>query len=634
MDTKKTLLVTLTSATMFLVLFWLLATAVPPAYTLAIHEGINPSLPIPHAPESTIRYVAPTGSDSGDCTVVTSPCRTVQYAVDQAAEGDEIRVATGTYTDIHARSGITQVVYISKTVTVRGGYSADFSAWDPAQYATTLDAQSAGRVFYIIGDITTTLEGLSLTHGDAVGLGGGRWGDDAGGGVYVMTATIAISNCRIVNSSAYYGGGLFLWDSNNATLTGNQISNNTAERGGGVELYYSNNATLTGNQINNNAAARGGGLELYYSNNTTLTHGTIMSNTTTSHGGGLYMSFSSDNTTLTNNTITNNSSGDDGGGIFATGNNTMLMNNTIMGNTASDKGGGLYLYLGKTTLTNNTIVSNTASNGGALYLLSNNADLQNDIIADNVAENDGGGLYVQASSSVLRHLTLARNSGSTGIYVTEYAVSSSYLVMTNTILVSHTVGLSVTSGSTATVQATLWGSGKWANGTDYGGEGTIITGTVNVRGDPAFVDPDAGNYHILSTSAAVNAGVDAGVTTDIDGDTRPSGLGYDIGADEYLCHALATVTISGPITGNIGTAYTFNATISPTDASTPISYTWTPAPQSGQGTATTTYTWTTTGTHTITVTAENCGGVVTARHTIAIASPKYAIYLPLVLRNR
>lgn len=47
------------------------------------------------------------------------------------------------------------------------------------------------------------------------------------------------------------------------------------------------------------------------------------------------------------------------------------------------------------------------------------------------------------------------------------------------------------------------------------------------------MDPDAGDYHITEGSAARDAGVNAGVTTDIDGQARPQGAGYDIGADEW-----------------------------------------------------------------------------------------------------
>jgi hypothetical protein len=126
---------------------------------------------------------------------------------------------------------------------------------------------------------------------------------------------------------------------------------------------------------------------------------------------------------------------------------------------------------------------------------------------------------------------IARNTGGdgSGVCVIGYPDFGKYstVALTNTVLVSHTVGITVAQGSTATLQATLWG-----NETDWAGAGTLLTGTVNVWGDPAFVDPAAGDYHISLGSAAIDAGVDAGVTSDMDGQPRPIGGGYDIGADE------------------------------------------------------------------------------------------------------
>jgi len=46
------------------------------------------------------------------------------------------------------------------------------------------------------------------------------------------------------------------------------------------------------------------------------------------------------------------------------------------------------------------------------------------------------------------------------------------------------------------------------------------------------VDPDAGDYHIGPGSAALDAGVDAGVKTDVDHELCPY-QAPDLGADEY-----------------------------------------------------------------------------------------------------
>jgi len=150
-------------------------------------------------------------------------------------------------------------------------------------------------------------------------------------------------------------------------------------------------------------------------------------------------------------------------------------------------------------------------------------------------------VQVRGGSGQFLHNTIARNGSTYGLLVEAGAT----IALTNTILISHTVGITVAADSTATLQATLWGSGVWANGADRGGPGTILTGTVNVWGDPAFGDPEGGDYHIGPGSAAIDAGVDAGVTTDIDGDPRPVGAGYDIGADEFMSRTYLPLVIKG-----------------------------------------------------------------------------------------
>ena len=172
-----------------------------------------------------------------------------------------------------------------------------------------------------------------------------------------------------------------------------------------------------------------------------------------------------------------------------------------------------------------------------MHLVRSDTTLINNVIADNQTGILGSGLFVFSSSSRLLHNTIVRNSGGDGSgvcapekwYIPWYGVDDgpSSVALTNTILISHSVGISVTGGSTVTVDAILWHDTPI---TVFQSITSVVTVQNQYTGDSAFA---ADGYHLTVGSAAIDQGVDAGVTVDIDGEQRPVDGGYDLGADEF-----------------------------------------------------------------------------------------------------
>jgi len=331
----------------------------------------------PAAALTTERHVCP-----------TCPYTTVQAAVDAADPGDVIKIASGVYTGVHGRAAptgydgyhgpavITQVVYLSETVTLRGGYTTAFTdPPDPEANPTALDAQGQGRVLVIAGAITLTIEGLRITGGDATGLGGDHWGYDAGGGLFLWysDATVIIRNNQVFSNTADNGGGLYMYKGA-AAFSANTVTSNTANDYGGGLFLYDSDATLSANTVTRNTASSsgGGGLFLYYSD-ATLSANMVTFNTAHSGGGGLFLQGGAP--TLTNHVVADNQDNHAGSGLFIWDSSPRLLHTTMARNRGGD-GSGLYVAglsnRSSAILTNTIVVSHTV---GIMVTAGNTATL-------------------------------------------------------------------------------------------------------------------------------------------------------------------------------------------------------------------------------------------------------------------
>jgi len=526
--------------------------------------------------EGGILRVAPTGADAPGCGSAISPCGTVQFAVHQATPGDEIRLATGVYTGVQnapslntERFTATQVVVITKSLTLRGGYTVtNWDAPDAEANPTTLDAQGEGRVVVIIGPITATLEGLKITNGHAHGLGSERFRSIDGGGVYVRGANVTLSGLTVYSNAASrlerldscYGGGIYIDDSDTPKLLDNLVMANMASLrhrgyGGGIYLRRSPSALLRGNVISGNVGAgasngAGGGLQVYVSDGLILDDNIFRNNTGSGgadyRGGGVHMS-NCDGAMLTRNVFEGNLASEWwgwGGGLYlARSDDAALIGNRLEANVASELGqgwgGALYadscldLTLSRNLVTRNVGTQNLARSSwgaGLCLALGGPVTLTNNVVADNTATTSGSGLVIQGASSSLLHNTFARNGGGDGsaMLITSFEDHPSAVTLTNTLMVSHSVGISVTGGNTLTLNATLWHS---APITVSRSPTAALMAQLQLAGDPAF-GPDG--YHLTAASAALNRAVATAVTTDIDGQRRPAAGRADIGADELV----------------------------------------------------------------------------------------------------
>lgn len=277
----------------------------------------------------------------------------VQTALDGAKPGDEVRVASGTYTAVFGFG-------IPPGVALYGGFSGtetDRTQRSPARNVTILDGNGFSSAVTVPTNATgVVIDGFTIRNGVGQVVGTSTDYSRAGGGIYcnpgsevVISHNIITDNHIAPSDNVYtFGAGVFC-DHTDVTMSHNVIIGNSAENGGALGTWggaictFEGTALIDGNVITGNTSKGGPALAIY-------SQAQISNNLISGNVGGIESAYHT--LTIVNNTIAANSLT---ALLVRTG--TFTIANNIVANNSS----GLDCYSDAAkTLRNNDVIGNTS----------------------------------------------------------------------------------------------------------------------------------------------------------------------------------------------------------------------------------------------------------------------------------
>jgi parallel beta-helix repeat protein len=332
-------------------------------------------------------------------------------------------------------------------------------------------------------------------------------------GIVIQDAnhTITIEGCEIKNSSS--GSGIFA-NVTNLTIRNNTIRNNgRLDNGYDHQIYLQDaiNALIEGNNITHNNEG----------------------------GGGLISIAGADGITIRHNTIYNSNwsaiiIGDRYKGVLAGGQELYYVDNALIEkNIIYNCPRGIDIRatssLGPGDYTSLVIKNNIIYNANVVGIRTEDLNLfSNSIIANNTLYNNLVGIRfgsgVTYSNVIAKNNIIYNNQYSTGCLLEVSNASHLSNIDLNNNLFYSTVGNDTKVGST-TRSLELF---KSAFPNDEQNSKSL---------NPSFKNPSSFDFHLTENSSAINIGAhlsSLGVNNDFDGNPRPSGNGFDIGAYEIV----------------------------------------------------------------------------------------------------
>jgi hypothetical protein len=430
-------------------------------------------------------------------------------AIHSSATNDLIWVAAGVY---------IENVTIEFPLTILGGFNGDetpdqIHLRNPDANLTIFDGNRLGTVVVVESD--TLIDGVTIRNGKAAngsGLRGINCNLDlrsvrilsngertkTGGGVYISNASMTLYECKIISNLADdFGGGIYAENSFLKVL----------------QTEFTNNISgLTGSGI----VMKGGRLEIvqcvFKRNGREGESGS---------GGGVALIES--NLEVVSSLFSNNY----GGGIFIHDTKTDIQLTTFTGNNGGIRGGGISSYDSEYSIDRCVFRENVAnalipplgvSEAGAIYSQDSTGKVSNSLFIQNQshAGNSVRSFMTDVGALGFENCTFDMTPYDDIYSLTEVSWADNPPFFLNCIF----------TGREKSIFMNLNGDVRYSN--IQGG----YPGVGNIEGDPKFVDPANGDYHLQRGSPCIDSGTDTGLDHDFDGNFRPIG-DYDMGAFEF-----------------------------------------------------------------------------------------------------
>ena len=529
------------------------------------------------------KYVTPTGGGGKTGADWANAYDSIQTAINNSpVSGDIIYLKSGTYS-------LTAQLVVSNHpgLIIRGGYQGLTGTPGILTNAASLVKRDAAVTYMRLARIyrsTTSVERVTLADGKQYDTSahGACFRVEAGSSLDLRDCIV--SNHNEVYNNSKYGGAIYMDGGGKLDIRDSRFVNNRITGGWWWEQGYGgaiacvnvdvvvSNVQFLGNYVYCRAGYQRGGT-LYLSGGLAVLADNVWSNSSVysdyvhdtcfSLGGALYaldvvpLEIRSNRFVRCKARMQGGTSVEYGDVLYLDGATTQAR---ITGSVFLENGvdaGSRNLYLKNGTVWMDRVMIHGGMGAGMFQA----GGL---VMATNllVYGQTGHGFWGTGGSAQLMHATIARNAG---WGVTNAGVM---LSLTNSIVYENTSTYYADSRNLVTNGVTVRASCVYP----------LIPGAGNIQDHPAFTDAAAGDFRLLPGSAAIDRGLTAGSTPDLDGVARPqdgdgdSVAASDMGAyeapaqagGEFRCgftaatneayevlHAELTAYLSGPVTNAI-----------------------------------------------------------------------------------